>query len=323
MGKETTTISKYIDPCTDWGFKRIFGTDANKDLLIAFLNSIFFDEPKPEIKNIDFNKNEHKGNTRNDRNVVFDITCTGDNDERFIIEMQREGQEFFKERAVFYASRLVTEQGRNEKDGKWNFDIRDVYMIGILENFVLDEGQKDEYFHKACWGYRRDGKIFLNKIWCIFLELRNFTKVVSALDTELDKWLYVLKNMNKLESIPVYLQQPVFEKLFNIAEYANLTKEEQMLYDQDLKHKWDNENVRAYVEKRGFEKGREEGLEQGLQKGLQKGREVGLEQGFEQGIEQGFEKGIEQVARELKKMGVPLNQINIATKLPVEKIENF
>ena len=72
-----------------------------------------------------------------------------------------------------------------------------------------------------------------------------------------------------------------------------------MLYDQDLKHKWDNENVLAYVEKRGLEKGLEEGREKGL------------------------EKGIEQVARELKKMGMPLNQINVATKMPVEKIANF
>ena len=89
------------------------------------------------------------------------------------------------------------------------------------------------------------------------------------------------------------------DQLFNIAEYANLTKEEQMLYDQDLKHKCDNENVLAYVEKRGLEKGREKGREEGL------------------------EKGIEQVARELKKMGMPLNQINVATKMPVEKIAKF
>ena len=76
-----------------------------------------------------------------------------------------------------------------------------------------------------------------------------------------------------------------------------------MLYDQDLKHKWDNENVLAYVEKRGLEKGLEEGREKGLEKGI--------------------EQGIEQVARELKKMGMPLNQINVATKMPVEKIAKF
>ena len=71
----------------------------------------------------------------------------------------------------------------------------------------------------------------------------------------MDKWLYVLKYMSKMDEIPVCLQQPIFQKLFNIAEYINLTKEEQMSYDQDLKNKWDNYSALAYAKEEGIEEG--------------------------------------------------------------------
>ena len=139
--------------------------------------------------------------------------------------------------------------------------------------------------YDACWKYGSPNDLLSDKFWIYFLELLNFKKADLALVTELDKWLYALKHMSKLEEIPVCLQEPIFIKLFNIAEYANLTKEEQMSYDQELKYKWDNENALAYRE------------------------------------EQGLEKGKKEVARELKDMGLPLTQIVKATKLPIEEIE--
>jgi len=290
MSDKIVAVSKYIDPCSDWGFKRIFGTDANKDLLIAFLNALF--QGNKHISNIKYNKNEHKGNIRNDRNIVYDISCKGNEQERFIIEMQRTRQEHFEDRAVFYACRCINDQARNEKGGKWDYNLKKVYMIGILDNFVLKEREDVEYFHDGCLIYRRSGDLVSDKIWFIFVELLNFKKADSALDTELDKWLYVLKNMSKMDEIPVCLQQPIFKKLFNIAEYINLTKEEQMSYDQDLKNKWDNYSALAYREK----KGREEGIEEGERR-----------------------KAIS-IARELKKMGLPLDQIAAVIELPIEEI---
>jgi len=294
MGEKKTAVSKYIDPCSDWGFKRIFGTDANKDLLIAFLNALF--QGHKQIDNIKYNKNEHKGNTRNDRNVIYDISCKDDKNELFILEMQRTNKNNFEDRALFYACRCISDQASTENKSEWEYDLKKVYMIGILDNFVLKNSKRKKYFHDACLIYRRTGDLVSDKIWFIFVELLNFKKADSALDTELDKWLYVLKNMSKMDEIPVCLQQPIFKKLFNIAEYINLTKEEQMSYDQDLKNKWDNYSALAYREKKGREEGREAGIEEGERR-----------------------KAIS-IARELKKMGLPLDQIAAVIELPIEEI---
>jgi predicted transposase/invertase (TIGR01784 family) len=131
------------------------------------------------------------------------------------------------------------------------------------------------------------------------MELTKFVKIEGKLDTDLDKWLYVLKNISRMDKIPVYLRKPIFEKLFNIAEYTNLTKEEKTMYDSSLKYKWDNKNVLDYALK--------EGIEQGMQQGIQNGK---LEEARE-------------IAREMKKDGLPLLQISKFTKLSIEEIEKL
>lgn len=85
----------------------------------------------------------------------------------------------------------------------------------------------------------------------------------------MDKWLFVLKNMARLDKLPTFLKKPVFQKLFQIAEYSNLNKEEKQMYDVSLKRKWDEYAVREYWETEGMQKGIEKGIEKGMQKGIQ------------------------------------------------------
>jgi len=82
------------------------------------------------------------------------------------------------------------------------------------------------YLHDICLCNRDTGRVFYDDLGFIYLELCNFVKEESELETDLDGWLYVLKNMSGLNKIPVYLRKPIFEKLFDIAEYSTLTKEE-------------------------------------------------------------------------------------------------
>jgi len=142
--------------------------------LIAFPNALF--QGNKPISEITYNKNEHKGNTRNDRNIVYDISCKGNEHERFIIEMQRIRRKNFEDRAVFYACRCISDQARNETGSEWDYNLKKVYMIGILDNFVLNKRPKEEYFHDACLIYRRTGDLVSDKIWSIFVELLNFKK---------------------------------------------------------------------------------------------------------------------------------------------------
>lgn len=290
MAKATKpTIGTYIDPLTDFAFKKLFGSEPNKDLLIDFLNGVF--RGRKHIVDLVYNKNEHPGETVNEGGAIFDLTCTGNDGEQFIIEVQRGKHGNFKQRAIFYTSRLINEQAPKGKRSEWAYNVKEVYLIALLEDFSLDAGNEQEFLHDICLSNRETGKVFYEGLGYIFIELIKFVKTEAELDTDLDKWLYVLKNMSSMDKIPVYLRKPIFEKLFNIAEYSNLTKEEKTMYDTSLKRKWDNKAVLDYaVNEAAKEAKQEEKME---------------------------------IAREMKKDGIPVEQIAKFTKLSIAEIEKL
>jgi len=280
---------KYIDPLVDFAFKKIFGSEPNKDLLIAFLNEVF--RGRKHIVDLVYNKNEHPGDLKDEGAAIFDLLCTGDNGEKFLIEVQRGRQGNFKERALFYTSRLISDQAPKGKRSEWAYNLTEVYLVALLEDFTLQINDGNEYLHDICLCNRETGEIFYDKLGYIYLELNKFVKEDIELESDLDKWLYILKNMSEMDKIPAYLRKPIFEKLFSIAEYTNLTKEEKTMYDSSMKYKWDNKNVLDYAIKEGFEKGK-----------LEEAREI---------------------ARELKKEGLAIEFIAKTTKLSVEEIEKL
>jgi len=278
-------IGRYIDPLVDFAFKKIFGSEPNKDILIAFLNEVF--KGRKHIADLVYNKNEHPGDLTDEGSAIFDLLCTGDNGEKFLIEVQRGKQGRFKERALFYASRLISDQAPKGKRTEWGYDITEVYLVALLEDFTLQGNPPGKYLHNICLCNVETGEIFYDKLGYTYIELRNFVKTDAELETDLDKWLYFLKNMPGLSKLPVYLRKPVFEKLFNIAEYSNLTKEEKAMYDSSMKYKWDNKNVLDYAVK-----------------------EAKLEEA-------------RKIARELKKEGLSVEFIAKSTSLSIEEIEKL
>lgn len=290
-------IGRYIDPLVDFAFKKIFGSEPNKDLLIAFLNEVF--RGRKHIIDLVYDKNEHPGDLKHEGAAIFDLLCTGENDEKFLIEVQRGRQGNFKERALFYTSRLISNQAPKGNRSEWAYNLTGVYLVALLEDFTLPASPGDEYLHDICLCNRETGEIFYDKLGYTYIELRKFVKSEGELETELDKWLYVLKNMSRMDKIPVYLRKPIFEKLFNIAEYTNLTKEEKNMYDSSLKYKWDNKNVLDYAIKEA------------------------KEEGIELGIEQGEHKKALAVALEFKKMGLKAEDIAKGTGLSIEEIEKL
>ncbi len=160
---------------------------------------------------------------------------------------------------------------------------------------MLEDSPPNEYLHDICLCNRDTGEIFYDKLGYTYIELRKFVKADTKLETDLDKWLYVLKNMSRMDKIPVYLRKPIFEKLFSIAEYTNLTKEEKTMYDSSLKYKWDNKNVLDYA------------VSKAEAKGVEKGK---------------YDEALN-IAREMKKDGLPIAQISKFTKLSIEEIEKL
>ncbi len=291
------TIGKYIDPLVDFAFKKIFGSELNRDLLIDFLNEVF--RGRKMITDLTYGKTDYPGDSKKEGGAIFDLMCTGDKGEQFIIEIQRSSQQFFKERALFYTSRLISGQAPRGNRNKWAYNLKEVYLVALLDGFTLDGKEDGSYLHDIALCDRGSGKIFYEKLGYTYIELYNFTKKEDALETGLDKWLYVLKHLSTMKKLPTYLRKPIFKKLFSIAEYTNMTKEETMKYDTGMKRKWDDYSVMEHAKLRGREEGREEGRKE------VRGEEAAA------------------IALALKKEGLSNEFIAKTTKLSIEEIEKL
>lgn len=228
---------KYINPFTDFGFKKLFGSEPNKDLLIDFLNQVL--PGKHRIKDLTYARTEQLGNTETDRKAIFDLYCIGENGERFIVEMQKAKQNFFKDRSVYYSSFPIQEQA---KKGDWNYQLAAVYLVGILDFTFSEDADEKEVRHEV---QLKDHKcrVFFDKLTFIYLEMPNFNKSEGDLQSNLDKWMYVLQQLPYLQNRPQALQERVFEKLFEAAEIARFTSEEKAKYEESLKYYRDLKNV--------------------------------------------------------------------------------
>ncbi|MFT4156049.1 Rpn family recombination-promoting nuclease/putative transposase, partial [Parafilimonas sp.] len=224
---------------------------------IAFLNALF--RGRKNISDIYYNKNEHVGDTEEMGGVIFDLTCTAADGEKFIIEIQRSPQFNFRRRMLYYGSKLIADQAPKGSRKSWAYNISEVYVIALMDGFPMPGGERtNRYLHDVCLCERDTGKVFYEQLGFFYIELVNFTKEETALENDLEGWLFVLKNMSRLEKIPLYLRKPVFEKLFHIAEYSKLNKEEKTMYDTSLKRRWDNQAALDYARHEGIEKGAEQ-----------------------------------------------------------------
>jgi predicted transposase/invertase (TIGR01784 family) len=265
---------KYINLLTDFGFKRIFGTEPNKHLLIDFLNTLLPDDR--QIEDVTFKNNENLGNTGVDRKAIFDIYCQGTNGERFIVELQKAKQNFFKDRSVFYATFPIQEQALK---GAWNFKLAPVYAIGVLD-FVFDDHKSSEQLIHRVDLKDQNCEVFYDKLQFIYIELPKFQKTIEELQTHGDKWLYLLKHLPDLDDLPPPpLQEEVFNDLFIAAKLANFSPMEQDSYQNSLKYYRDLNNVVDTSREEGREEGRKEGLEEGRKEGEKEGEKKGLLKG--------------------------------------------
>ena len=228
-----------MNPYTDFGFKLLFGTPVNKDLLIGFLNALFRGEQ--EITDVTYLNAEQLGRAEWDRKAVFDVYCENVKGERFIVEMQKARQKYFKDRSVFYSTFPIREQA---KVGDWDYELKSVYTVGIL-NFVFDEDKDDEeyYHHEVKLMDVGRKEVFYEKLTFIYLEMPKFRKREDELETLFDKWMFVLKNLATLLDRPAALQERVFKRLFETAEIARFSESEMRDYEESLKNLRDLGNV--------------------------------------------------------------------------------
>ncbi len=243
---------KYINPFTDYGFKRLFGEEPNKDLLLDFLNELLKDQ-EGKITELSYLPNEKLPISVSDRRAIFDIYCTNEKGEQFIVEMQKAEQKFFKDRTIFYSTIPIQEQAKN-KDRFWDFELKAIYTIGILD-FVFEESEPNKYRHDVKLTEQETQKVFYDKLASIYLEMPKFNKTEKELKTRFDKWMFVLKNLPKLDRIPVELKEKIFLKLFETAEIAKLNTDEYKQYEASVNAYRDILNIKRTTFEKGIEKG--------------------------------------------------------------------
>ena len=282
---------RYISLLTDFGFKRIFGTAPNKDLLINFLNSLF--DGRKVIKSLKYSNSEHVGDIYTERKAIFDVYCESEDGEKFIVEMQNASQKFFKDRSVYYSTFPIREQA--PKGDTWNYKLNPVYTVALLNYDMKDETAFDmnEISHHVQLCDTATKRVFYDKLEFIYVEVAKFNKTENELVTPYDKWLYALKNLSSLNERPAALRDKIFDRLFQVAEIAKFTPVELKEYEDSLKTYRDLKNSLDTAEEKGRVEGRVEG---------EKRKAIAI-------------------ARNLKSMGMSISDISNATGLQEEEIK--
>ena len=289
-------MNTFINPFTDFGFKKIFGEEASKPHLIDFLNSLL--PAYAQIKDLSFKNLEQLPSIENERKAVYDIYCQGMNGEYFIVEIQKLKQDFFKDRTLFYATFPIQQQAQK---GNWNYKLAPVYCIAILD-FTFDDDRANlfEVVHKVNLK-DQNNNVFSDKLTLMYLEMPNFKKGLEELETRLDKWLFFINNLEDLQSIPELLKDEVFNSAFEVAKFSNLDQKGRDQYEYSLKIVRDNFATQQTAFAEGEARGREAGITEGETRGEQKAK---LE-----------------IARNSKAAGLSLQQIQAITGLSAEELE--
>ena len=294
-------MAKFINPFTDVGFKRIFGQEFSKPLLLDFLNSLL--EGEKHIVNLTFLDKEQPALYDEDRSLIYDIYCETDEGEHIIVEMQNKSQPYFKSRSIYYISESIARQG--ERGSSWNYAIDSVYLIAFLNFIPLDF--KQQFRTDVVLAEKNTVDQFSDKLRMIYLQLPLFKKEADECENQVERWIYLLKNMETLSRLPWAAQSAVFKKLESIADVGAMSRDERLKYDEALRKYRDTISV--------FEGVRMDGLMEGRMEGRKEGRKEGRMEG------QRSEKM--ENARKMKTYGLALDMIAEITGLSIEAVRGL
>ena len=249
-------VGTYLNPFTDFGFKKLFGSEEGKPLLMSFLNDLLPIEAP--VVSLEFKNVEKLGMVEDDRKAIYDIYCQDEQGNQFIVELQRAKQEHFQDRATYYSTFLVQEQARK---GRWDFELTPIYFIGILD-FSLPSFDDEQYLHFGQITDIYSKKVMYNKLNFIYIEMDKFKKSEAELANHLEYWLYFLKKLTSFDEIPERFENDVIAQAFDIAKLSNMSYESRVDYENSLKHYRDFINVLGTAKQEGIAQGIEQGIEQ-------------------------------------------------------------
>ncbi|MDO4461167.1 MAG: Rpn family recombination-promoting nuclease/putative transposase [Bacteroidia bacterium] len=301
---KNTTSQRYINPMTDFGFKKIFG---EKDIMIAFLTDLL--NPESPIEDIEFLDKDLVAESFEMRGVIYDLRCRTADGAEFIVEMQNRYQSNFNDRIVFYLSRSFSTQER-KGDHDWNYELCPVYGIFFL-NFRMN-GLQQRARRTIQLQVVETGEVFSTKLKAFTFELADFKgKPLEYPKEKLDYWFYNLANMETMTTnLPFQNEQPIFNKIGSIAELANMTAEEISKYHVNIDTVRTARCVMRYEREEGRAEGRTEGMTEGIEIGMQRG------------IAKGKNDERNALVKAMKEQGIPDEQIAIIANISLKEVRS-
>ena len=294
---------RFISPKTDFAFKKIFGSNQSKNILISFLNAIIYSGDSV-IHDLEIIDPYNSGDSVGSKDSYLDVRALLQDKTTVIIEMQVWNVEAFQQRILYnlcktYGNQLAKGEGYSYLNPVIALTITDFYLFPTTGNVInhfhfQEETQRISYQE--------------NELKMVFVELPKFTKTLEELETVTDKWIYFLKEAPTLEVIPEKMREiPPLEQALNIANQASLSAEElEKIHRQEMFWE-DKKSGLRLAKKEGREQGRKEGIQEGKREGIQKGKQE--------------EKN--NIAKTLKQQGIPLETIVQATGLTKEEVEEL
>lgn len=282
---------QFADVKTDIAFKKVFGCEQHKEILIGFLNAILDLQGERRIKTVTLKNPWQAPDLPILKETILDIKAVDHRDVTFIVEMQVKDNPCFDKRALFYTAKAYTAQIHKGEDYP---KLNQVIFIGILDFNSFDG---DNYLTRHLILNKETLKQELRDLEFNFIELRKFNKKEDELESIVEKWIYFIKNAGNLAMIPKSAEEiPELKEAYTQATMHTWSAKELEVYEY-----WQiRDATDKVVMERQFEKG--------------------IEQGIEQGIEKGIEQGIEKVALNMKLAGIEFDIIMLATGLTRDEI---
>ncbi|MDX9724451.1 MAG: Rpn family recombination-promoting nuclease/putative transposase [Myxococcota bacterium] len=254
---------RFIDPRTDFAFKKIFGSSEGLAPLKSFIEAVMGLEGAERLASLELVDPYQPGHVSVLKRSYLDVKAVDGLGRKYLIEMQVEPVKEFAKRVVYNAAKAYVGQ---LESGRQYWELTQVVAISVCDFIMFPEFEHHLSRHHTKESIT--GKSYLDELRFYFLELPKFSKTAEELDSALDKWTFFLRHAPTLEQVPPALQQEPYRTALHIAERAQLSPQEWEAYDEARIHVQTQQGKIEYAKDTGFAKGKEEGIAEGLSRAL-------------------------------------------------------
>ncbi|ACX76037.1 conserved hypothetical protein [Fibrobacter succinogenes subsp. succinogenes S85] len=230
--------SPFANLLIDLAFKKAFDPDkpTSRNNLINLLNDLLEPQLKRPIKNV-WTRNVAKNlsGSKESRTAIFDLHCKDDMGNLIEIEVQIREMDNFMKRLAFYASELVANQA--EPGEEWNYDVQPTYVIALTRIHVFDD---ENAVHRAAVTDLETGKQVMDTYNYAVIELSKVPFFIEKTSSDLSKWLFFFRYLNRLKELPEELNESKFQQLTESSKVSNFSKKEFEAYQRMHHEKWDH-----------------------------------------------------------------------------------